>query len=72
MTNKTLAILGAALVLAVYIWLYWLIVQKPVESMTVDPKYHGADAILTEWDGKVTAMKWTGKTYRVMWRRGTL
>lgn len=36
-------------------------------SRNTDPKYHGADAFTVTWDGTITALKWDGKKYKIMW-----
>jgi len=67
---KTLLIFAAILLIWILIWnLLWSL-PDPERIRPIDtPRYHGADAITVGWDGEVTAYKWTGKGYRVMWTR---
>ena len=65
-------IIGLAFVLAY--WLIWLLIVAPElyhepYNREYDPAYHGADALTVGWKGEITAYRWDGKGYRVMWRR---
>jgi len=63
-------------VVVAYAFCLWLMVGT-AEPAVIDPirmlspRYHGADALTVGWKGEITAYKWTGKTYRVMWVRGS-
>jgi len=69
MTRPTkLSILAAVIMAAYMAIIWWAILPEQVEIQPV--KHHGADAITVKWNGEVTAWKWDGKRYRVMWKRG--
>lgn len=51
---------------------YWVLQPAPVKEIynrNEDPRYHGADALAIGWKGEITAYKWDGKKYVIMWKR---
>lgn len=66
-------ILGLLFVLAY--WLIWITFVAPrlyaeePYNREHDPRYHGADALLIGWKGKITALRWIDGRYIAMWKR---
>lgn len=62
-------ILGVLFLVAYWLILSWMAPVNEIHPREHNPKYHGADMLHIGWKGEVTALRWEGKRYRVMWRR---
>ena len=69
MSNKTRALIVGLLFIVAYWLIWWAMQPEPVRVRPVN-RYHGADAITTGWNGELTAYRWQGGKYRIMWVRG--
>ena len=69
MTPRTLALVLGLLFLGACWLILSAMVPEEIHPKEHDPRYHGADALTVGWKGEITAYRWDGKGYRVMWRR---
>ena len=69
MTPRTLALVLGLLFLGACWLILSAMVPEEIHPREHDPRYHGADALLIGWKGKITALRWIDGRYIAMWKR---